>query len=256
MDLGFADRVALVTGASGGIGAAIARAFAAEGARVALGYRTAKDNAQRLVDEIAEAGGAALAVQHELTEPRSSRAGVEQVVDAWGRLDVLVTCAWATAGWLPPDTPAEAVPVEVWQEQLRVNVEGTAATIQAVLPRMRAQQWGRIVLLSSGAADGAPGLEHYAAAKAALHGIGRSLAVSAGPAGILTNMVMPGLIPTARHRRTIPAQALEHMAAQTPTRRLATEDDVARVVLFLASAANTSVTGAEIRVGTVAGRAG
>ncbi len=125
---------------------------------------------------------------------------------------------------------------------------GTASAIRAVLPRMRAQQWGRIVLLSSGAADGAPGLEHYAAAKAALRGISRSLAGSAGPAGILTNVVMPGLVPTAPQRRTIPAQALEHLAAQTPTKRLAAEDDVARVVVFLASAANASVTGTEIRV--------
>jgi NAD(P)-dependent dehydrogenase (short-subunit alcohol dehydrogenase family) len=248
MDLGLAGRVALVTGASGGIGAAIARTFAAEGARVALGYHTAKDQAQRLAGEIDQSGSQALLIQHELTEPHSIRAGVELVVGAWGRLDALVASAWATPGWLAPDTPAESVPDQAWQQQLRVNVEGTASAIRAVLPRMRAQRWGRIVLLSSGAADGAPGLEHYAAAKAALRGISRSLAGSAGPAGILTNVVMPGLVPTARQRRTIPAHALEHLAAQTPTRRLATEDDVARVVVFLASAANASVTGTEIRV--------
>jgi 3-oxoacyl-[acyl-carrier protein] reductase len=240
--------VALVTGASGGIGAAIARTFAGEGARVALGYHTAKDQVQRLAGEIDQSGGQALVVQHELAEPHSLRAGVELVVGAWGRLDALVASAWATPGWLPPDTPAESVPDQAWQEQLRVNVEGTAAAVRAVLPQMRAQQWGRIVLLSSGAADGAPGLEHYAAAKAALRGISRSLAGSAGPAGILTNVVMPGLVPTARQRRTIPAPVLEHLAAQTPTQRLATEDDVARVVVFLASAANASVTGTEIRV--------
>jgi 3-oxoacyl-[acyl-carrier protein] reductase len=248
MDLGLAGRVALVTGASGGIGAAIARTFAAEGARVALGYHTAKDQAQRLAAEIDQTGSQALVVQHELAEPHSIRAGVELVVGAWGRLDALVASAWATPGWLPPDTPTESVPDQAWQQQLHVNLAGTASAIRAVLPQMRAQQWGRIVLLSSGAADGAPGLEHYAAAKAALGGISRSLAGSAGPAGILTNVVMPGLIPTTRQRRTIPAPVLEHLAAQTPTRRLATEDDVARVVVFLASAANASVTGTEIRV--------
>jgi 3-oxoacyl-[acyl-carrier protein] reductase len=136
----------------------------------------------------------------------------------------------------------------LWQDQLRLNVEGTASMIRAVLPQMRTRQWGRIVLLSSGAADGAPGMEHYAAAKAALRGISRSLAASTGPAGILTNVVMPGLVATERHRATIPAEALQRWAAQTPTRRLATEDDVARVVTFLASAANTSITGTEIRV--------
>jgi 3-oxoacyl-[acyl-carrier protein] reductase len=114
---------------------------------------------------------------------------------------------------------------------------------------MRAAGWGRIVLLSSGAADGAPGLEQYAAAKAALHGLARSLARSAGKAGVLTNVVMPGLIPTERHRQSIPQPVLDQIAAANPTGHLATEDDVARVVTFLASAANNSVTGAEIHVG-------
>lgn len=248
VDLELAGRVALVTGASGGIGTAIARAFAREGANVALGYHTTKDQAQRLAEQIAKDGGHTLVVHHDLADPHSIQAAVELVVGTWGRLDALVASAWAAPGWLPPDTPAEAVPAHAWQEQLRINVEGTAATIQAVLPQMRTQHWGRIVLLSSGAADGAPGLEHYAAAKAALRGISRSLAASAGPAGILTNVVMPGLIPTEKHRRSIPAQALEQWAAQTPTGRLATEDDVARVAVFFASAANASTTGTEIRV--------
>ena len=248
MDLGLEGRVALVTGASGGIGAAIASAFAAEGARVALGYHTAEDQARRLAERIGRSGGQAMAVRHDLAEPESIDAAVEQVMGAWGRLDALVASAWAAPEWLPPDTPAESVPAKTWREQLLVNVEGTAATVRAVLPPMRARRWGRIVLLSSGAADGAPGLEHYAAAKAALRGISRSLAVSAGPSGILVNVIMPGLVPTPRHLREIPAPALEHMATQTPTRRLATEKDVAGVAVFLASAANASVTGTEIRV--------
>jgi NAD(P)-dependent dehydrogenase (short-subunit alcohol dehydrogenase family) len=248
MDLGLAGRVALVTGASGGIGAAIARTFAAEGARVALGYHTGNGQVRRLAGEIDRSGGQTLVLQHELADPASIRSGVERIVSAWGRVDALVAGAWAAPGWLPPDTMAESVPDLEWQRQLRVNLEGTASAVRAVLPAMRRQRCGRIVLLSSGAADGAPGLEHYAAAKAALRGIGRSLAVSAGPAGILTNVVMPGLVATERHRRTIPARALEQWAAETPTRRLATEDDVARVVVFLASAANASVTGTEVRV--------
>jgi 3-oxoacyl-[acyl-carrier protein] reductase len=255
MDLGLTGRVALVTGASGGIGAAIARAFLREGAHVALGYHSAPERARRLADEASAAhqfgevgGGRAIVVRHDLADPASARGAVEQTVAEWGRLDALVTSAWVAPGWLPPQTPAESVPAASWQEQLRVNVEGTAATIQAALPPMRDQRWGRIVLLSSGAADGAPGLEHYAAAKAALRGISRSLAVSAGPDGILTNVVMPGLVPTERHRRDIPATVLDQMAALTPTGRLATEDDVAAVTVFLASAANASTTGEEIRI--------
>jgi NAD(P)-dependent dehydrogenase (short-subunit alcohol dehydrogenase family) len=248
VDLGLAGRVALVTGASGGIGAAIARAFAAEGANVALGYHTGRTAVDEVAGRIEQAGAEALVVQHDLSEPDTIRAAVAAVRAAWGRLDALVTGAWLAPGWLPPDTTPESVPARSWQDQLRVNVEGTAATVRAVLPAMRERQWGRIVLLSSGAADGSPGMEHYAAAKAALRGLSRSLAGSAGPAGILTNIVMPGLIPTARHRRIIPAAALAGWAAETPTRRLATEQDVAAATVFLASAANGSTTGTEVRV--------
>jgi NAD(P)-dependent dehydrogenase (short-subunit alcohol dehydrogenase family) len=245
MDLGLRDRVALVTGASGGIGAAIARSLAAEGARVALGCHTGLDRAQQVAEQI----GTAMVVGHDLADPATIRAAADTVMRTWGRLDILVASAWATAGWAPPDHPAEATPVSAWQEQMRVNAEGTAFTVQAVLPQMRAAGWGRIVLLSSGAADGAPGLEQYAAAKAALHGLARSLARSAGQAGILTNVVMPGLVPTERHRRTIPQPVLDQVAAASPTGRLATEEDIAQLVSFLASAANNSVTGAEIHVG-------
>lgn len=245
MDLGLGHRVALVTGASGGIGAAIARVLAAEGARVALGCHTGQDKAEQLAGQI----GTAMVVPHDLADPATIRAAADTVTQNWGRLDILVTSAWAAPGWAQPDNPAEATPTRAWQDQMRVNVEGTAFTVQAALPHMRAAGWGRIVLLSSGAADGAPGLEQYAAAKAALHGLARSLARSAGKAGILTNIVMPGLIPTERNRQFIPQQVLDQIAAANPTGHLATEDDVAQVVAFLASAANNSVTGAEIHVG-------
>src|SRR5882757_1467328 len=113
MDLGLAERVAWVTGASGGIGGEIARTFAAEGARVALGYHTAKDEAQQLARQIEEAGGQPLLVPHDLADPRSAAAGAELVLRTWGRLDVLVASAWATPGWLPPDTRPESVPDQV-----------------------------------------------------------------------------------------------------------------------------------------------
>lgn len=245
MDLGLTDKTALVTGASGDIGAVIARTLAAEGARVALGFHTRRDQAEQLAGQL----GSAMAVAHDLADPATIRAAADAVARRWGRLDILVACAWVTPGWARPDHPAEHTPAAAWHDQMRRNAEGTAFTVQAVLPYMRAAGWGRIVLLSSGAADGAPGLEHYAAAKAALRGLARSLARSAGPAGILTNIVMPGLIPTPKHRQFIPRQALDQIAAASPTGRLASEQDVAQVVAFLASAANHSVTGAEIQVG-------
>jgi 3-oxoacyl-[acyl-carrier protein] reductase len=249
MDLGLVDKIALVTGGSGGIGAAVARCLAREGARVAIGYHGGREAADRLASDIERSRGTALVVQHDLREPDSIRAAVHAVAEAWGGPEVLVTCAWVHPGWPAQQPPVDPSPPDVWQQQLRGNVEGTARSVDAVLPHMKERGWGRIVLLSSGAAeDGQPGLEAYAGAKAALHGFARSLAQGLGPLNILTNVVMPGFIATERNRRVVPPGVLEHWASLTPTRRLATEDEVARVATFLASPANGSVTGAAIRV--------
>jgi 3-oxoacyl-[acyl-carrier protein] reductase len=250
MDLGLAGRVALVTGASGGIGAAIARTLAGEGARVAVAYNTDQDAAELLASDIRGRGGEALVVRHDLSDPSTMREAVEAVSRTWGGLDVLAASAWVRPEWPSQQGPViDPSPLAVWRQQLRVNLEGTAQSIDAVLPCMKAGGWGRIVLMSSGAAEaGQAGLEAYAAAKAALHALARSLASGLGRAGILTNVVMPGFIATERNRRLVPAPVLDQWAAQTPTGRLATEDEVAGVVAFLASAANGSVNGAAVKV--------
>jgi len=249
MDLGLTDRVAFVTGASGAIGAATARALASEGARVALGYHVAREAADRLAAELERGGGEATAVQHDLGDPASITTAVQAINRAWGRLDVLVASAVVWPDWPPHGGGAFLeTPTEVWQQQFRANAEGTALTVQAVLPYMRAAGWGRIVLFSSAIADdGRPGMEAYGAAKAALHGLSRSLAWGLGTAGMLTNVVVPGLVPTERNRRFMPP-VLAQVAELTPTGRLATEDEIARVAVFLASAANGSVTGTTVRV--------
>jgi 3-oxoacyl-[acyl-carrier protein] reductase len=251
MELGLRDQVALVTGATGGIGAAIARALAAEGTRVALGYHSRKDAVERLLAEIERTGGSGLIVPHDLNDPATIDAAVATINRTWGGLDVLVACAWVQPVWPTSRSgDVELSPPEVWEEQLRTNTEGTAHCVQAALPAMKARGGGRIVLISSGAAEeGAPGVEAYAAAKAALHGLTRSLARGLGRAGILTNVVMPGFIATERHQQAVPAAVIEHLASLTPTGRLATEDEVARLVVFLAAPANGSVTGAAVRVG-------
>ena len=122
-------------------------------------------------------------------------------------------------------------------------------TLQAVVPVMRIARWGRIVTISSTQAeDGFPGAAYYAAAKAALHGLSATLARELGPLSILSNIVMPGFTLTEKARNWMLEERIMQMAEQTPTNRLATPEDIARLVVFLGSPINTHINGEEIRV--------
>lgn len=248
MDLGLAGKVALVTGGSGSVGSAVCRCLGSEGARVAIAYHSGRKEAEQLAAEVCEGPGQALLLHHDLEDPASIRAGVQSVTERWGGPEILVACAWVQPPWAGGPGPVDPSPPQVWQQQLRVNLEGTSHCVQAALPAMRSRGWGRIVLISSGAAeDGSAGMEAYAGAKAALHGFARSLSQSLG-AVILTNVVVPGFLMTERNRLNVPAPVLDHWASLTPTGRLATAEEVARVAVFLASPANGSVNGAAVRI--------
>jgi NAD(P)-dependent dehydrogenase (short-subunit alcohol dehydrogenase family) len=169
MDLGLTDRVVLVTGATSGIGRATAVAFAREGARVAITYHGRDEAAEATERAIEDAGGSAMTVRLALEDQPSIAASVGKVVERWDRVDVLVAGAvqWPTTR--AEGGRAEALSLERWDEGLRVNLEGTIATIHAVLPSMRAGGWGRIVLISSGVAEeGLPGPSPYGVAKSGL----------------------------------------------------------------------------------------
>ena len=130
---------------------------------------------------------------------------------------------------------------------LRGNLEGAHLAIQAVLPSMRRNQWGRIVNVSSAvAADGYPGAATYGAAKAGLHGMTRTLAKELAPYGILTNVVMPGLTLTESVRQSMP-EMVEQAAKLSPIRHVPSPEEVASVIVFVASAANTTINGEVIR---------
>jgi NAD(P)-dependent dehydrogenase (short-subunit alcohol dehydrogenase family) len=249
VDLGVNDAVVFVTGASTGIGQAVACRFAREGARVAIATHTDRDGCAQVRASLAQEGcPEPILVDYALDSPTSITAAVQAIATAWGRLDILAACAWESPGWTPPDTPMESIPDTVWQQQLQTNLRGTVNTITAALPHMRQRNWGRVVLISSAAAeDGASGLEPYATAKAALGGLVISVARNAGRNGVLANAVLPGLVATERHRKTIPEATLRTIAERTPTGHLATVEDIANLAAFLASAANSSITGACIR---------
>jgi 3-oxoacyl-[acyl-carrier protein] reductase len=250
MDVGLENRVAWVTGASGGIGAAVARSLAAEGARVAVGFHTSEQTANRVVGEITTRGGAAIAIRHDMGDETGAAHAAEKIVGEWGRLDIVVTCAWNAGGWPEPDREDIAIASpEEWGKELRLNVEGTVRVVRSALAPMKRGGWGRIVLISSGAAqDGQPGLEAYSAAKASLHAFSRSLALGLGRAGILSNVLMPGFVETERNRQFVPRFAFDQRASMTPTGRLATTEDIASIATFLASDANRSITGEAVRV--------
>jgi len=249
MDLGLEGRVVLVTGGSRGIGRAAALAFGRERARVALTFHSDRERADAVVAELRAAGGEALAVPMALGDHASIAGAVSMVIARWQRVDVLINNAvqWGTRGpWEAP--PFEAVEPADWRPLLEVNVEGHYRAIQCALPGMRASGWGRIVNVSSAiAVDGLAGAGPYAAAKAALHGLTRTLAKELGPSGILSNVVMPGLTLTERNRERMPAAVRDEVARSSPIRRLLSPEEVVPTIVFLGSAANTAVTGEVIR---------
>lgn len=245
MDLQLADRVALVTGGSRGIGAAAARLLAAEGARVAITYRSDADTA---ADVAAEIGG--LAVPLDLSDLASIRSAVDAVLDRWGRIDVLVGNAMDPCGLtLFPPTRFEDLPAKSWQRFLRTNVDGPFAVTQAVVPAMRAQGFGRIVLVSgTSGVDGQPGAAPLAAAKSALHGLMRTLTRELGAAGILANVVLPGTTLTEHITAILPAAGRAAREQASPIRRLLAPEEVVPAIAFLGSPVNTAVTGELVRV--------
>jgi 3-oxoacyl-[acyl-carrier protein] reductase len=253
MDYGLADRVVFITGGSSGIGQAAAVAFGREHARVAITYRTNRQGAAATGAAVVEAGGRATTVRLDLADQDSIRSAVETVTADWGGIDVLVSNAAETsrhADAFNPAGPAFAdIAPEHWRPQLLTGLEGTFHTLQAALPAMRGRGWGRIVFVSSAAAEhGGPREQAYAAAKAALGGLTGSLAREYGPDGILVNIVMPAMTATDRILRTVPEPVQQMIAGHVATRRLSTPEDVAAAITFLCSNANGNITGETLRV--------
>jgi 3-oxoacyl-[acyl-carrier protein] reductase len=242
MDLGLKDRVALVTGSSRGIGRALGLRFAQEGAHVAITYRQRKEAAEQVAETVRGFGVEALVFPFDLESEESPAKLAEAVKARFGRIDVLVNNAVATKV-----SPRQGSTFD-WDLLVRTNIEGTHRLIQAVVPAMRSNRWGRILNVSSGlAVDGRAGFSWYTTAKSALHGMTRSLAQEFGPWGILVNVVMPGLTSTEEQPANISQRHRENVAANLPIRRLPTPDEVAEIITFLCSEKNSIVTGEIVR---------
>lgn len=255
METGLRDRVAVVTGGSSGIGRAVALALGREGARVALTYRTNQEGGLSCVREIEGDGGTAVALPFDLLSEGSARGLVAKVVERWGGIDVLVNSAGGRNRNGPWGSRFEDIASSEWRGMLDSDLVAPYALLQAAIPAMRGRGWGRIVLVSSGAGEeGWEGAAAYSTAKAGLVGLARSLAWEVGREGILVNVVAAGLTLTEDLRARLPAEIAERFAGRVPSRRLSGPEDLANLVVFLASGGNRNISGELVRDGSATGR--
>jgi len=231
------DKVALVTGASQGIGRATSLALAEAGAKVAVAARNAEKLAS-LVTEIETAGGEALAVPMDVADAAQVKSGFQQVLGKFGKLDILVNNAAVTR-----DTLALRMKLEDWDAVLRTNLTGAYLCVQQALGAMLRQRSGRIINLSSVVAEtGNAGQANYVASKAGLIGLTRAIAVEVASRGITVNAVAPGFIETPM-TDPLPQELKDKMKSLIPLGHFGKDRDVAAAIVFLASDEAGYITG-------------
>jgi len=240
--LSLTGRVAVVTAAGRGTGAATARLLAQAGAHVALVDRDAAGVTQT-AEQIAVTGGEALPFTNDVTDAFAVERTFDRVAEEWGRLDVLVN----NAGTLR-EASLEDLTDDDFRDTLDVNLRAAMVCARAAVPHMLKQGRGRILSAASGSTRlGSQGLTAYAAAKAGIVGMTRTWARELGPRGVTANAVAPGLI-EGETVRTVPSDELERTLARIPARRLGRPEEVAAVYLFLASDLAAFINGAVVGV--------
>jgi 3-oxoacyl-[acyl-carrier protein] reductase len=228
---GLHGRIALITGGSRGIGAAISRALAENGAAIAINYREGADQARKLADELAKTGVSAITVQADVSQADAVANMIQLVKSQLGEIDILINNA-GIAITRGIDTLSEAE----FDQTIAVNLKGVFLCTQAVLPMMRAKNWGRIINISSGAARGAGAIgPHYNASKAGVEGLTRGYAARLVKEGITVNAVAPSLIETDMMK------GQKSLVSRIPLGRFGRADEVAKAVMMLID--NSYMTG-------------
>jgi acetoacetyl-CoA reductase len=239
----FEGRVAIVTGGTRGIGAAITHALASAGAHVAAGYSKGKDSAEKCAQSIRVSGGAVSTHQGRVDDFLDCQRVVDEVLRAHGRVDFLVNNAGITL-----DKTLRKMTPEDWNNVLNVNLSGAFNMTKAVLEHMIERGNGRVVNISSVIGEtGNVGQANYAASKAGLFGFTKSLALETANKGITANVVAPGFIATEMVS-AMPEAALQRVVDKIPTKRLGKPEEVARVVKFLCEDESAYITGAAFHV--------
>ena len=237
------NQVAIVTGAGQGMGAAMAKLIAEEGGQVVVSDIN-QEKASVIADEISETETQALAIRADITREKDVQAMVETTIEHYGTISILVN----NAGILYP-TRIEQITRAEWDRVLEVNLTGTFLCSQAVLKTMKKNRYGRIVNMSSSAGRSVSTLggAHYTAAKAGVLGLSRALAKEVAPFGITVNAICPGLIDTEMVQAECTPERISAYAASFPIPRLGRPDEVAQLMLFLATD-SAYITGASIDI--------
>jgi 3-oxoacyl-[acyl-carrier protein] reductase len=236
-------KIAVVTGASRGIGRGIALRLAREGARVVVNYRVSKEQAEEVVREITEGGGHAIAIQADVSDFKEAQALIKTTRARFGRVDILVNNAGTTR-----DNLIMLMKEEEWDDVIRTNLKSTFNCSKAVVRWMVKQRYGRIINITSviGLA-GQAGQTNYAASKAGIIGFTKSLAKEIGSRNVTVNAIAPGYVPTAL-TEALPEEAKENILKATPLGRFGTPEDIAAAVAFLASDDASFITGQVLSV--------
>lgn len=237
-------KAAVVTGGSRGIGRACCLALAKAGARVCVNYRLERPSADLVVQRIEEAGGEAFSLCADVADRSQADMLVDEAVDRFGRLDVLVTSAGIWKG-----SPIEEMSDGEWREMLGVNLDGTFHPIRAAVSHMKERHSGRIVTISSTAGQrGESGHAHYAATKGAVISLTKSLAAELAPFGITVNCVAPGWVDTDMTAEDLAGPRGDAIRSTIPLGRAGRPEEIAGAVAFLSSDLASYVTGEILNV--------